>query len=272
MHMQLAGRHAAKPADEASDQSAVQERAGKIVARLGERLQHVGADWRLIGPSPYHREQLLQPAQILQVAQLPDLSVHARPSRRPVTSEPACTPAAATIASANAGAIPSGRRTASTRKKDANANRPRSRPRNTLTAGSRPWSRCANVARTAPYSGKGASSPASRGPSSGAAEVSATTNAVATTMRAGISHRGKSRCSAVVSDRRGIRKSAITSTTATTARNASPGIRSGLRVMVAAEKAAVAASIEAIQVERWAVHAQARRNAACVTAPGMMSR
>src|SRR5439155_719409 len=150
MHMQLAGRHAAKPADEASDQSAVQERAGKIVARLGERLQHVGADWRLIGPSPYHREQLLQPAQILQVAQLPDLSVHARPSRRPVTSEPACTPAAATIASANAGAIPSGRRTA---------------------------------------------------------------------------------------------------------RNASPGIRSGLRVMVAAEKAAVAASIEAIQVERWAVHA-----------------
>src|ERR671925_565695 len=112
--------------------------------------------------------------------------------------------------------------------------------------------------------------PARCAPSSGAAAVRATTNAVATTMRAGRSHAGNGidRSATVGAD--GIRNSDTTSTSTTTTKYPGTGSTTTSRTTVASKNAAAAASTEVAQPARWAAHAYPRQNAACEAAPAMV--
>src|SRR5438270_111908 len=130
--------------------AADRERTRDVVAGMDERLEDIGADWRFSRPSPDHRKQLGERAQVLELVDLSNLMVHARPRRRPAKSDAPCTASAATIADPKANAMPFGSSNARTRKNHANANNPSSKPRRTPTAGPGPWRRCANTASTVP--------------------------------------------------------------------------------------------------------------------------
>ena len=163
---------------------------------------------------------------------------------------------AAAIAIAKAVATPPGsRKNASTAKKAAKLKSPSSRPRMTAIAAAAPCRRCANTHRTAAYTGKGDSRPDRREPSAGAAEVSASTNTVATSIRAGMSHHGSSTRSDRFAACRGITVSASTRAAAanTSVTAASPGATSSTRV--ASANATVAAATHQVQPKRSAIHA-----------------
>src|SRR5438445_6076968 len=190
---------------------------------MRQRLEDVRAYRRLARPTPHDREQVGQLSQVVELGELPYLGAHARPRRRPGTSDGPWTANATMIADANATTSPSGNSRVRIRKNEANANNPSSRPPRTPTAASGPWIRCAKPARTHPYSGNGASSPASLAPSTGATAVSRITKPVATTIRAGMSHRGNTTGAADRVLCSGIKKSETTSTKMTTTKEARAG-------------------------------------------------
>src|SRR5438445_7649316 len=223
VHVQPCGWSAAQPTHEATDEPPLRIRSRDVVARMRQRLEEVRAYRRLARPTPHDREQVGQLSQVVELGELPYLGAHARPRRRPVTSVAPWTTTATKIADAKETTRPSGNRRARTRKNEANANNPSSRPPRTLTAASGPWIRCAKPARTDPYSGNGASSPASLAPSTGATAVSRITKPVATTIRAGMSHRGNTTGAADRVLCSGIKKSETTSTKMTTTKEARAG-------------------------------------------------
>src|SRR5256714_15312675 len=132
------------------DEAAARKGAGDVLSRMAGRPEDIGAHRRLPGPAPHHGEKPGQAAQVFEVGQLFDLVLHARPSRRPATSDAGWITSATTIAVPKASARPSGSSRARTKKNDTNANNPSSSPRNTATAEAAPCMRWANAASTAP--------------------------------------------------------------------------------------------------------------------------
>src|SRR5262245_52128909 len=79
---------------------------------------------------------------------------------------------------------------AMTRKKPARVNIPKTTPRSSFTVAAGPWNFKVNAAKTVVMAGNEVSTPLSLGPSHSAAQVMRSSEAVATSTRAGISQSG----------------------------------------------------------------------------------
>src|SRR5207253_10872753 len=106
VHVQRVRRDATEPPHQPADEPPTDIGTGEVVARVRQRLENVGAYWRLAGAAPDHGEELGQLPQVFQLAELAYVGAHARPQRRPATSDPLCTRSATAIADPNATAIP----------------------------------------------------------------------------------------------------------------------------------------------------------------------